>query len=55
MSRNSITAEQAEQRIALQMDIEEKRQLANYVIDNSGTLEQTALQVERFWHEQGLS
>jgi dephospho-CoA kinase len=55
MSRNSITAEQAEQRIALQMDIEEKRQLANYVIDNSGTLEQTVLQVERFWHEQGLS
>lgn len=55
MSRNSITAEQAEQRIALQMDIEEKRKLANYVIDNSGTLEQTVLQVERFWHEQGLS
>jgi dephospho-CoA kinase len=55
MSRNSFTAEQAEQRIALQMDIEEKRQLANYVIDNSGTLEQTVLQVERFWHEQGLS
>jgi dephospho-CoA kinase len=55
MSRNSITAEQAEQRIALQMDIEEKRKLANHVIDNSGTLEQTVLQVERFWHEQGLS
>ncbi|MFC5649142.1 dephospho-CoA kinase [Paenibacillus solisilvae] len=55
MTRNDITAEQAEQRISLQMDIEEKKQLANYIIDNSGTLEQTALQVERFWHNQGLS
>ena len=55
MSRNSITAEQAEAAYCSADGYEEKRQLANYVIDNSGTLEQTALQVERFWHEQGLS
>ncbi|BBH18969.1 dephospho-CoA kinase [Paenibacillus baekrokdamisoli] len=54
MTRNSMTTEQAETRIALQMDIEEKKRLADYVIDNSGTLEQTSVQVERFWREQGL-
>ena len=54
MDRNGLTREQAEQRIALQMDIEEKRSLADFVIDNSGTLDETEQQVERFWQEQGL-
>ncbi|MBW7456793.1 dephospho-CoA kinase, partial [Paenibacillus sepulcri] len=55
MARNSMTAEQAEQRIGLQMDIEEKRKLADFVIDNSGSLENTEAQIEQFWREQGLS
>ncbi|QHW33941.1 dephospho-CoA kinase [Paenibacillus rhizovicinus] len=54
MARNALALEQAEQRIALQMDIEEKRSLADFVIDNSGTLEDTKQQVDRFWEEQGL-
>jgi dephospho-CoA kinase len=54
MARNSLTAEEAAKRISLQMDIEEKRRLADFVIDNSGTLEDTERQVERFWQEQGL-
>ncbi|NBC67584.1 dephospho-CoA kinase [Paenibacillus sacheonensis] len=55
MTRNSLTHEQAQQRVGLQMDIEEKRGLADIVIDNSGTLANTEQQVDRFWLEQGLS
>jgi dephospho-CoA kinase len=40
-----LTAEQARQRIAAQMPIEEKRQRADDVIDCSGTLEHTRAQV----------
>ncbi|RAP77691.1 dephospho-CoA kinase [Paenibacillus montanisoli] len=54
MQRNSLSTEQAEQRIALQLDIEEKKRLADFVIDNSGTVEETERQVERFLQEQGL-
>ncbi|WP_308635008.1 dephospho-CoA kinase [Paenibacillus silvisoli] len=55
MQRNSIPREQAEQRVSLQMDIEEKKRLADFVIDNSGTLEETERQIELFLHGQGLS
>ncbi|SFS56814.1 dephospho-CoA kinase [Paenibacillus sp. BC26] len=54
MQRNSLTREQAEERTALQMDIEEKRRLADIVIDNSGTIAETAQQVDQFWRGQGL-
>ena len=40
-----LTVEQARQRIAAQMPIEEKRRLADEVIDCSGTLEHTRAQV----------
>ncbi|MBN9417174.1 MAG: dephospho-CoA kinase [Candidatus Eremiobacteraeota bacterium] len=40
MERNHLTEEQAEARISAQMPLEEKRALADRVIDNSGTLEQ---------------
>jgi dephospho-CoA kinase len=33
------------------MDIERKRELADWVIDNSGTIEQTEQQVESFLAE----
>jgi dephospho-CoA kinase len=55
MARNGLSQEEAEKRIALQMDVEEKRRRADYVIDNSGTLEETRRQVDRFWQEQGRS
>lgn len=41
----------AQARIAAQMPIEEKKQLADVVIDNSGALEATRAQVERVWTE----
>ncbi|WP_274649738.1 dephospho-CoA kinase [Paenibacillus humicola] len=54
MARSGVTREQAEQRVALQLDIEEKKRRADFVIDNSGSLEDTERQVERFWREQRL-
>ncbi|MFS0723170.1 dephospho-CoA kinase [Paenibacillus sp. 1P07SE] len=43
-----MTEEEALSRIGLQMDIEEKRSRADWVIDNSGSLEETEQQVEAF-------
>ena len=40
MQRDNTTAKEAQQRINTQIDIEKKRENANYVIDNSGTLTQ---------------
>lgn len=45
MKRNGLTEQEAISRIQIQMDIEEKRKLADYVIDNSGGLEQTEQQI----------
>ncbi|XP_035261979.1 dephospho-CoA kinase domain-containing protein [Anguilla anguilla] len=47
MQRDGLTQEQAEQRIASQMPLNEKRGLANHVIENSGTREDTHRQVLR--------
>ena len=46
MARMRLTREQAELRIAAQMPAEEKRRRADYIIDCSGDLENTRLQVE---------
>lgn len=43
--RDGCTAEEAERRIAAQLPIDEKRALADHVIDNSGSIEQTRAQV----------
>lgn len=48
MKRDGLTEEEAERRLAAQMDIEEKKRRADYVIDNSGTPEETARQVDLF-------
>ena len=45
MSRNCLTLEEATQRIKAQMPIEEKKQRADFLIDNSGTTEKTKEQV----------
>jgi dephospho-CoA kinase len=45
MARNGLTQEQARQRIALQMPLDQKRAFATDVIDNSGTPERTRMQV----------
>jgi len=38
-------------RMAAQIPEQEKARLANYVIDNSGTREELAAQVDRIWQE----
>ncbi|NMA92914.1 MAG: dephospho-CoA kinase [Firmicutes bacterium] len=47
--REGLTAGQAGERIRAQMPLAEKRGYANYIIDNSGSREETAGQVERLW------
>ncbi|BFT70416.1 dephospho-CoA kinase [Paenibacillus sp. P36] len=55
MRRDNLTESAANNRINAQMSIEEKRKLADIVIDNSGTWEDTLASVERFWLGKGLS
>ncbi|MDQ6418389.1 dephospho-CoA kinase [Paenibacillus sp. LHD-117] len=55
MERNGMEREEAERRVSLQMDIEEKRGLADWVIDNSGTIEETNKQIEIFWKQQEMT
>ncbi|GAA6081729.1 dephospho-CoA kinase domain-containing protein isoform X1 [Tachysurus ichikawai] len=47
MQRDSLSREEAEQRIAAQMPLSEKRGLARHVIENSGSREDTHRQVLR--------
>ncbi len=51
MQRNGLTKEEAEARIASQMPLEDKKRHATWLIDNSGSLEQTRAQVEKVWQE----
>lgn len=46
LRERGLTPEQIEQRIEAQMPIDEKRQVADDVIDNSGTIEETETQVK---------
>lgn len=55
MKRNGLSEEEANRRIGAQMDIEEKKRMADIVIDNSGSLDETERQVDRFWRDQGLA
>ena len=45
VARNNITLDAAISRVDIQMDIELKRARADYIIDNSGSLEQTEKQI----------
>ncbi|OHD70611.1 MAG: dephospho-CoA kinase [Spirochaetes bacterium RBG_16_49_21] len=49
MERDKLDRRTAELTIASQMSIDEKRSRAKYIIDNSGTLEHTRVQVERLF------
>jgi len=51
MARNSLSQEEAGRRLAAQMPIEEKKARADYVIDNSGTREQTLEQARKVWKQ----
>jgi dephospho-CoA kinase len=45
--RDNCTKEHAKKMIASQIPIEGKKKLADYLIDNSGTIEETKRQVEK--------
>lgn len=49
MNRDHLTWSQAEARITSQLSLEEKKQYADIVIDNSGSFESTREQVEYNW------
>ena len=49
--RDGISEEEAKQASKVQMALSKKVEQADYVIDNSGTLEETRGQVERVWRE----
>ncbi|GIO88441.1 dephospho-CoA kinase [Paenibacillus faecis] len=53
--RDRLTLEQAEARLQAQMDIEEKRERADVLIDNSRGMEETKRQVDAFWRDKGLA
>lgn len=50
MMRDRFTREEAMQRIQSQMPIEKKKELADYIIDNSGSYENTERQVDQLWN-----
>jgi dephospho-CoA kinase len=49
--RNGFSEEQARLRIAAQIPLERKKPLADWVIDNSGSLEKTQAQVDQLWED----
>ncbi len=51
VARDQCSAEEAEARVAAQMPIEDKRALADHIIDNAGTPEETRGQLRRLHDE----
>jgi dephospho-CoA kinase len=51
VERDGMGEAEARARIAAQMPIDDKRALATWVIDNSGTPAQTRAQVDQWWQE----
>jgi dephospho-CoA kinase len=49
MAKTGLSRQEAEQRIAAQMPVDQKRRRADYEIDSSGTLENTRAQVEALY------
>jgi dephospho-CoA kinase len=49
MKRDNVSVEAAEQSLKAQMPIEEKRKKAQFVVDNSGSLQETRKQVHAVW------
>lgn len=48
MSRNGLNLEDAKARVELQIDIEQKKKMAKFVIDNSNDRENLELELEKF-------
>ncbi len=51
VARDDCTAEEAQRRIAAQMPIDEKRELADHIVDNSGSVEETEAAVRELYVE----
>ena len=49
IKRNNLSKDEALQRIKSQMPMKEKVKMADYVIDNSNSLDKTKKQVEKIW------
>ena len=49
IKRNNLSKDEALQRIKSQMPMKEKIKMADYVIDNSSSLDETKEQVEKIW------
>ena len=54
MDRDGIDRDQALRKIQAQMSLEEKVKLADYVIDNSGSKEESRQQVEAWLDQKGF-
>ena len=48
MNRNGLSLNEAKARVGLQMDIEQKREMAKFIIDNSNDMENLKLELEKF-------
>ena len=48
MSRNGLSLNEAKARVELQMDTEQKRKMAKFIIDNSSDRENLQLELEKF-------
>ena len=49
MKRNGLSEREAKERLKAQIPIEEKRRYADFIVDNSGDVENTRRQVDRIW------
>jgi dephospho-CoA kinase len=49
--RDGLSQDQARARLAAQLPLEAKLAVADYVVENTGTLDETRAQVERLWHK----
>ena len=49
MARDGLSPEEADRRIAIQLPIAEKRRRADYVIDTSGSVDETDRQIDATW------
>jgi dephospho-CoA kinase len=50
-NRDDATREEIEARVRAQLSLDEKREMADYVIDNSGSVENTRTQVDALWEK----
>ena len=55
MSRNALNLEDAKARVELQIDIEQKKKMAKFVIDNSNDRENLQLELEKFLKQIGAT